>query len=935
MTALTQHPRILFVLTVLTAALVMTTGLLSAMSIQAWPPDGPETNVGGEITSDTTWTLTGSPYVLTSNLTVAAGVTLTIEPGVVVVGGSGTGLFVAGHLEAIGTEITPITFTSIAEKGPGEWLGLRLSGSAHINRTIIRFADSDIGMTNPSGGPILIENSTLSHSANYPLLVDPDAMHRLQMDNVTFADNAVNRVFVDTVVNQGTLVENVTLTAQPGLEGYEINGAFPSFVVPPGITFTLGAGLSWFMPVDGLFTVWGHLKAVGTAVSPITFTSISDLAPGQWLGIRLPGSAHFDHTVVRNAGVNIGVMNAAGGQIFIENSTLSDSADYPLLVDPDAMHRLQMDNVSFVNNNKNRVLVDGVPFSSVVLTENVTLTGQPGLEGYEVVDFVIIVPAGITMTLQPGVTIMATDSGYCPISVAEQGHLEAVGTSEAPVTFTSTSDFGPGEWTSICVAGAAHFDHAEFRNGMFNLDIWGPTGGEVFVENSTIISSSYYGMWTYPDSLHRLRMDNVVFTDNEYDRVLIDLGHDVYELTENTTLSSQPGLEGYELNAPHQTSYQPILRIPAGVTLTMEAGTTLMAPVTEYAGGVIAVLDQGHLEAQGTADSPVTFTSATDSGPGEWTGLVIAGSAQLDHTIVRNGVLNVGLLENDSDEIRITNSVVSNSSEYPMIVWPEALHRLQMFNVAFTDNLRNRILIEPSEGNEALAGSVTLTAQPGLEGYVIKPWDDPTPQLAVRAGLTLTVAPSVTVMMAENTLINVAGHLAAEGTAVSPITFTSITDTLPGEWGGLIVSGTASFDHAIIRNGQRNLDVLAGASVVSLNNSEVGQASGDGLAVAGGEVTAVCTTFSHNNGDAIYVTGSPNVTVFSSSISGNGSGVNNVGGTAVDARQNWWGDASGPGGEGPGIGDAIWGNVLYDPWLNEPTCSLTPYQLFLPVIIGP
>jgi hypothetical protein len=40
-------------------------------------------------------------------------------------------------------------------------------------------------------------------------------------------------------------------------------------------------------------------------------------------------------------------------------------------------------------------------------------------------------------------------------------------------------------------------------------------------------------------------------------------------------------------------------------------------------------------------------------------------------------------------------------------------------------------------------------------------------------------------------------------------------------------------------------------------------------------------------------------------------------GFVLDARLNWWGDASGPGGEGPGSGDEVSANVMYCPWLDN------------------
>ena len=48
--------------------------------------------------------------------------------------------------------------------------------------------------------------------------------------------------------------------------------------------------------------------------------------------------------------------------------------------------------------------------------------------------------------------------------------------------------------------------------------------------------------------------------------------------------------------------------------------------------------------------------------------------------------------------------------------------------------------------------------------------------------------------------------------------------------------------------------------------------------------------------------------------------------TAVDAENNWWGDASGPSGVGPGTGDAVSANVDYDPWLGAPVESSAVHQ---------
>lgn len=112
-----------------------------------------EVPVTANITEATTWK-TGKVYILKSRIAVVSGVTLTIEPGVVVKGEAGTGsnataLLIArgGKIMAEGTASSPIIFTSVADElEPGQvaspnldptlnglWGGLIVLGSAPIS----------------------------------------------------------------------------------------------------------------------------------------------------------------------------------------------------------------------------------------------------------------------------------------------------------------------------------------------------------------------------------------------------------------------------------------------------------------------------------------------------------------------------------------------------------------------------------------------------------------------------------------------------------------------------------------------------------------------------------------------------------------------------------------------------------------------------------
>ncbi len=88
-----------------------------------------ETEVSGTISTNTTWTKAGSPYIVTGNITVKGTLAiLNIEPGVEVRFERGTGMTVeypGGSVIAKGTQTSPIRFTSnLASPAPGDWTGI-------------------------------------------------------------------------------------------------------------------------------------------------------------------------------------------------------------------------------------------------------------------------------------------------------------------------------------------------------------------------------------------------------------------------------------------------------------------------------------------------------------------------------------------------------------------------------------------------------------------------------------------------------------------------------------------------------------------------------------------------------------------------------------------------------------------------------------------
>lgn len=86
-----------------------------------------QTFVSGNISG--TWSLSGSPFIVTANCTVPSGQALTIQPGVTVTIGQGLSIIANGTISAIGTAAQPIIFKGASPSLYWSEVGINYSGA--------------------------------------------------------------------------------------------------------------------------------------------------------------------------------------------------------------------------------------------------------------------------------------------------------------------------------------------------------------------------------------------------------------------------------------------------------------------------------------------------------------------------------------------------------------------------------------------------------------------------------------------------------------------------------------------------------------------------------------------------------------------------------------------------------------------------------------
>jgi hypothetical protein len=544
--------------------LLLLTGILTGARSPALaaPQDG--TTHGGVLSASETWTLAASPHYLDCMLTVPSGLTLTLEPGVTVLGrpgawGAGCGLIVEGTLLAQGTSAQHITFDA-SDTAYG-WYGVHVRGAAaqatiafadilhggrassnnnyanlwvengaSLNLTDSRVANSIFAAgSNWQSGVVAINSSRAVLKNNviadntllglYALMVAGETS-KLDMTNTSFSNNTYNAVLLGS---DGLAATTNTLRPQPGLLGYDIGVPYSSsqYLLKPTGSLSLEPGVvmrgvngPWGKGIS--LEVQGRLNAIGTAEQPVIFKAVS-APPAAWGGIYVNGgAANLVHTQILNAGLsqdypagpNPSLSAANGGNVTLAYSTIADNhnsskadigvwidnaiadlenstfsglgnpgeADYPLKISGPAARVILRAN-TFTGNALDRILLANHAMTGADFT-----LGEPGgLSTYELLSTQVI-PAGITLKVKPGTTIMGRSS----TGIVVRGRLEAQSQVNGDIVFTSASNKAAGEWGGLVFDGAAatgRLDGAVIRYGGGGIQGVGtgfPTSGLAF-----------------------------------------------------------------------------------------------------------------------------------------------------------------------------------------------------------------------------------------------------------------------------------------------------------------------------------------------------------------------------------------------------------------------------------------------------------------------
>lgn len=530
--------------------------------------------------------------------------------------------------------------------------------------------------------------------------------------NVIFENNNCNYC-----VPGGTISDNCSWAANSYYVAGTINvGNYSSFnrlTISAGATLKFAAGAN--MQIS-----YGEIYAIGTADVPITFTSMNGESGG-WSGLYFDGESDYfsgQESVLKYCIIekgneyNLRMYSTVQPKQF-EHCIIRESAGYGIY---DNNSLVGMNDVHFENNAGYGVYCNSANYVGAL--ENLIFSGN-GLDGvvigggnitedrtwnactYYILGSIIIGPmdAMCRLTLSPGTVLRFAEGVRMQVSNYAQsgyyhsyyGELNAVGTADAPITFTSMNGESGG-WAGLyfhnysdglsemqsvlkyCIIEKGneyniYMDNAsqpkEFEHCIIRESAgYGINVNNSFVEMNDIQFENNTGYGLYFNNAHYVdTIENLTFSGNGLDGVVIGGG----TISEDRTWNAYNYyiLGSIYVDKGGKDYYGPACRLTLspGVTMKFAEGTKMQ--ISSASGSYYHYL--GELHAIGTVDAPITFTSMNGE-VGGWDGLFFHDRS--DHISEQESVLKYCIIENANEY----NLMLDNTNQ------PSLIENCQLIN---------------------------------------------------------------------------------------------------------------------------------------------------------------------------------------------------------------------------------------------------------------
>ncbi len=578
------------------------------------------------IKENMTLTAASNPY--TGSPTIQAGVTVKVEPGVVLKVG---GMTVKGILNVEGTAEEPVVFTGAKEKSNGEWCAIWFSpgsSTSVIDHAEIKYGGGcNTGAVGIYGSSPTIKNSTFSHSYGYAIKVpeggSPEIANNRLLTGETYAifyeatgtqtgevnihgneiEGGNNGIYVN-VTSTGT-VTGKTLDANTVTKTSEVALSYSGPDIPDDVTAnTLSANTTNVITLSGTVA---HSETWNNGGTPVKFASSITVASGATLTIT-------KGVLMRNPDMTVkGTLNVEGTSkepvIFTGTKEKTDG-EWCAISFQSGSSASVIDHAELRYGGGCNTGVIGIKGSSPTI-KNSTFSHSYG--------YAIKVPEGGSPEISSNRIIGSGSYGI---------FYEAIGTQTGEVNIHGNEvEGGP--------------------NGIYvNITSTGTVTGKTLGANT--ITATTEAAFTYAGA---------------------DIPGDITANTLSANTANVIVLSGTVAhsetwsNGGSPVKFAGSVTVASGATLTITKGVLIRNPDMTV---------KGSLSVEGTSAEPVIFTGAKEKSNGEWCAIWFSpgsGASVIDHAEVRyGGGCNTGAIRAVGSSPTIHNSTFSHSYGYAVMV---------------------------------------------------------------------------------------------------------------------------------------------------------------------------------------------------------------------------------------------------------------------------